>query len=595
VAALTLPAWAAGCGSSAQPNSFQCANNAQCTYAQGGECQSIGYCAYPSSTCISGLRYGPDAGTLSNQCVGPGYEAKSPDMSLTSHEAGLVDMGVGPEAIVLGPDMMPPDTLPPTIPAPRIIYPLSTQTVSSHNPTINFVLPGGTATVAAQFQLCSDQACTSPTAPEGNHASAFALANALGQGVHFWRLCGVDAASTVGACTPTYEMWVRNASSGDTEWGSHIDLNADGLADVVVGTNNANQVFVYLGVSTAAWRPSGPSATISGPVNSMTFGQRVTSAGDLDGDGISDLLITDTTTGIAYLYPGKAGSSWTAPAPIVISAATGLTTGAGIGDVNGDGYADLALGGGGTIYVYLGTGAKPWVPNPNPIVLTGTNFGAWIAEAGDVNGDHLSDFCTALGTGSGSNSYVFLGSSSDWAGSTWGGSSVKLTGGWGCADAGDLNSDGVTEVATGPDAVSHPERVYLGTPGGASTWTPGTPITFAAPNSTYGWSQDGVGDVDNDGFDDLLVGDNVSNGYLYNGESPFANTTAEFTFTLPTGTGAGIVSELGDINGDTIPDMIIGDSNSNSAFVYLGQQPGTSLVQVKLTRPTANGFGWSVE
>jgi hypothetical protein len=159
---------------------------------------------------------------------------------------------------------------------------------------------------------------------------------------------------------------------------------------------------------------------------SARLGQSVASAGDVNGDGYADLGVgapSNSSTGKVYVYHGSASgliasANWSAVGEDIgnifgFSVATA-------GDVNGDGFSDLAVGGPG----YNGDTGKAYVYHGSPSGLSltpdwsavgeanGNFFGESVASAGDVNGDGYSDL--AVGAPQHNNAtgkaYVYNGS-----------------------------------------------------------------------------------------------------------------------------------------------------------------------------------------
>src|SRR5690606_23601551 len=135
------------------------------------------------------------------------------------------------------------------------------------------------------------------------------------------------------------------------------------------------------------------------------FGASVAGACDVNADGYSDVIVGATDAAIVF-YGGPAGldvamSQALTPGPS--SAGFGAAVGCA-GDVDGDGYADVIVGApdDNAAFVYHGsaTGISPTangslrkVPGEPPVGTTwhASCFGAWVASAGDVNGDGFSD------------------------------------------------------------------------------------------------------------------------------------------------------------------------------------------------------------
>ncbi|HRI84702.1 MAG TPA: FG-GAP-like repeat-containing protein [Ignavibacteria bacterium] len=361
--------------------------------------------------------------------------------------------------------------------------------------------------------------------------------------------------------------------------------------------------------------------SINGLVASQRFGYSVSNCGDINGDGYDDIIsgahFTNSSAGRAYIYLGGPNMS-TTPSFVLNGEAANNFFGISVseaGDVNGDGYADVIVGaygyssGIGRAYIYYG-GYN--MDNIADVVLTGTgniNFGYSVSSAGDVNGDGFSDVIVsghAYSTNRG-RAYIYYGGlmmdnipdkilEGVVAGGFFG---FSLTG------TGDVNGDGFSDVLVGAYAVSSSTgNAYLFY--GGTNMDTVADVTFSGEttNSFFGQSTSDAGDVNGDGYSDLLIAaPNYSTvrgrAYIYYG-GPVTDNIADVVFTGElTGIQFGRVSGVGDINGDGFSDILIGAQGYQSlkgrAYLFYGGTAMNNVADMIMTgEATSNSFGWAV-
>lgn len=284
--------------------------------------------------------------------------------------------------------------------------------------------------------------------------------------------------------------------------------------------------------------PTTPSWTAEGNQAGAGFGFAVACAGDVNGDGYDDIIVGaqfytsgQTSEGRASLYCGSAsGVSATAAWHVEgnqDSAWLGYSV-AGAGDVNNDGYDDVVVGvpfyeglAYGKVLVFHGSATGlPATPSWTAIgAQLGTQFGFSVASAGDVNGDGYDDIIVGDKSYSGGQSkegraYVYHGSATGLASAAaWTAESNQAQAylGYSVSGAGDVNNDGYDDVIVGLHQYSNGQSqeggawVYHGSASGLGTTTAWTAESNQA-GAFFGSAVSGAGDVNGDGYADVIIG-----------------------------------------------------------------------------------------
>jgi len=319
------------------------------------------------------------------------------------------------------------------------------------------------------------------------------------------------------------------------------DLNGDGIQDVVSANTTSSNISVLLGNGSGGF---GAAANFA-----MGFSPTGIALGDMNGDGRLDVMTANSGGDVSY-RPGAAGGTF--------GALTNLTVGTSptsvvIGDFNADGKLDFATANSGSnnVSLRLGDGAGGFAAATNFAVGTQPITVA----TGDFNGDGKLDLTTA--NISSSNVSILLGNGV-------GGFAAAVNYAAGTAPisvaAGDINGDGNPDLAVANQGGLPGVGVLMGTGAGAfgpRTGYPGGVLPAAVA----------FGDFNNDGKLDIAAGD--QNGptvpiLLGDGAGGF-----EYTRNFTVGTSPRSIA-VADLNGDGRQDIISGNSGSDNLSVLLG-------------------------
>ncbi|HHZ94189.1 MAG TPA: hypothetical protein EYN67_01225, partial [Flavobacteriales bacterium] len=417
-------------------------------------------------------------------------------------------------------------------------------------------------------------ASTSPTMVniDGGYSASMDLSSL--DGSNGFRLDGVDADDYSGKS-------VSNAG----------DINNDGYDDVIIGAYRADPngggsggSYVVFGKA-SGWSASLDLSSLDGSngfrldgVDAGDWsGGSVSSAGDVNNDGYDDVIIGAYTAdpdgkssaGESYVVFGKA-SGWNASLDLssldgsngfrLDGVDAGDNSGKSVsnaGDINNDGYDDVIIGaykadpnGGnsGESYVVFGK-ASGWNASLDLSSLDGSNgfrldgvdvadySGISVSSAGDVNNDGYDDVIIGAYLGdpnanASGESYVVFGKASGWnasldLSSLDGSNGFRLDGvdatdysGWSVSNAGDINNDGYDDVIIGaykadPNGSNSGESYVVF--GKASGWSASLDLSSLDGSNGFrldgvdaddwsGWSVSNAGDINNDGYDDVIIG-----------------------------------------------------------------------------------------
>ncbi|AQT67531.1 hypothetical protein STSP2_00679 [Anaerohalosphaera lusitana] len=312
------------------------------------------------------------------------------------------------------------------------------------------------------------------------------------------------------------------------------------------------------------WTFSGLPATDAGSIRS---------AGDVNADGYDDIIIGNYQQSSAMVfYGGQTPLSTTTQIQSPAGGQFGYTV-SSAGDVNGDGYDDVIIGARSISRAYIYYGSADGISTSNYWQATGVG-GQYVSGAGDINNDGYDDVLISHFTNQ--LVYVFYGSESGpVANASNQNADERLYQGINyfglqTACAGDVNADGYDDIVIG--SLGNRAFVYYG----SNTGTSSTPWTHFIGNN-FGRSVSTAGDMNSDGYDDVIIGAGYGYAYLFYGSSSGVTGPVQ-TFQGNSYFGMRVAGG-GDYNYDGYDDIAISDYNYGRIFIFYGNDsvPSNSL------------------
>jgi len=411
------------------------------------------------------------------------------------------------------------------------------------------------------------------------------------------------------------------------------DVNGDGFDDFIVGApididRTDFDVFV---ANLIAGLPaeldnepfSGNARVLSGSDGSVLysfdgdsdgdrFGWSVSGAGDVNGDGFADLIVgaprdanNGDSSGSARVFSGSDGSVLYNFDGDDAHDEFGFSV-SGAGDVNGDGFADLIVGArgdaiGGSDVNLFGGSARVFSGVDGSVLynfegdFNFVQFGFSVSGAGDVNGDGFADMIVgatydANGTIVGGSAQVFSGVDGSVIHKFFGDRGTEF--GRSVSGAGDVNGDGFADLIVSSQRAPNLVNIgFIGNNGSAQVFSGFDGSTLYEFGLEFrgdgnGYSVSGAGDVNGDGFADLLVGGRLDDNNVSGNAGVFSGFDGSVLYNFEGDSAddrfGSSVSGAGDVNGDGLADFVVGTFTGEYTRLFVSQTTASTVTPVML-------------
>jgi FG-GAP repeat protein len=387
-----------------------------------------------------------------------------------------------------------------------------------------------------------------------------------------------------------FPVWTASGSAIDQGFGASVagvgDVNGDGVPDVLAGAPEASPGGLTMaGLVRVLSGANGLTLFVrTGTAAFERLGLSVSGLGDVDADGVPDFVVGSPGApggGRVRLFSGADASVLFQLFPSVSSGALGWSV-ADAGDTTGDGIPEVVAGNPGT----LGTSGLLTPSSPGRVqvfsgadgstalLVTGTGtFGYAVGRAGDLDGDGRFDILIGAPTGGPGlfeygQGFVFSGLTGSILLFVQSGT-IQSRLGTSVAGPGDLNGDGIPDAVFGEGGVLGPFEAWA----------------FSGANASVLWSASGyfgfgtylasLGDLDADGISEVATGTkfDIPTGIPLDFFLPrvVSGSTGQTLWQIPVGglppLATPVVAAAGDATGDGLPDLLLGGPTADPGFV----------------------------